>query len=250
MRYFIEFAYNGKNYHGWQYQPNAMSIQETLNNVFSTLLQEKIDIMGAGRTDAGVHAKQMYGHFDTDCCIDNAKFIHKANSFLPKDIVVFDIIPVHTEAHARFDATSRTYQYHISTFKNVFTTDLTWYSTKDLDIDSMNEAAKVLLNFTNFKCFSKTNTDVNTYNCKITAAFWKVEKEELIFTITADRFLRNMVRAIVGTLVNIGLHKITIENFITIIENQNRENAGFSVPAQGLFLTNIEYPYIKKHESI
>jgi tRNA pseudouridine38-40 synthase len=250
LRYFIEFAYNGTHYHGWQYQPNAISVQETLNKVFSTLLQEEIDIMGAGRTDAGVHAKQMYGHFDTNIVIDNAKFIHKANSFLPKDIVVFDIIPVHNEAHARFDATSRTYQYHISTYKNVFTNDLAWNSSKKLDVIAMNEAAKELLNFADFKCFSKTNTDVNTYNCKITEAFWTIEKEQLIFTITADRFLRNMVRAIVGTLINIGLHKITIQDFIQIIESQNRENAGFSVPAHGLFLTNIKYPYIKTHESI
>lgn len=250
LRYFIEFAYNGTHYHGWQYQPNASSVQETLNKVFSTLLQEEIDIMGAGRTDAGVHAKQMYGHFDSNIIIDNSKFIHKANSFLPKDIVVLDIIPVHGEAHARFDATSRTYQYHISTYKNVFTNDLAWNSSKKLDLEAMNEAAKSLLKFTDFKCFSKTNTDVNTYNCKITEAFWTIEKEQLIFTITADRFLRNMVRAIVGTLINIGLHKITIDSFIQIIESQNRENAGFSVPAQGLFLTNIEYPYIKKDESI
>ena len=250
LRYFIEFAYNGTHYHGWQYQPNAVSVQETLNKVFSTLLQEKTDIMGAGRTDAGVHAKQMYGHFNSDIVIDNSKFIHKANSFLPKDIVIFDIIHVHDEAHARFDATSRTYNYHISTYKNVFTNDLAWYSSKDLDVIAMNEAAKVLLDFTDFKCFSKTNTDVNTYNCKITEAFWTIEKEQLVFTITADRFLRNMVRAIVGTLINIGLHKITILDFIQIIESQNRENAGFSVPAHGLFLTNIEYPYIKKDESI
>ncbi|WP_394758153.1 tRNA pseudouridine(38-40) synthase TruA [Flavobacterium sp.] len=246
MRYFVEFAYNGTHYHGWQYQPNAISVQETLNTVFSTLMQEKIDIMGAGRTDTGVHAKQMYGHFDTTILIDTKKFIHKANSFLPKDIVVYDIILVHDDAHARFDAVSRTYNYHISTYKNVFTNDLSWYTSKNLDIDVMNEAAEILLKFTDFKCFSKSNTDVNTYNCKITEAFWTIEKEQLIFTITADRFLRNMVRAIVGTLLNIGLHKITLQDFIKIIESQNRENAGFSVPAHGLFLTNIEYPYIKK----
>lgn len=246
MRYFIEFAYNGTQYHGWQYQPNATSVQETLNKVFSTLLQEEIDIMGAGRTDTGVHAKQMYGHFDSDIVIDNSKFIHKANSFLPKDIVIFDIIPVHNDAHARFDATSRTYHYNISTIKNIFTNDTAWYSTKKLDISAMNEAAKTLLNYTDFKCFSKTNTEVNSYNCTISEAFWIQENNQLIFTITANRFLRNMVRAIVGTLINVGLHKITIHDFIKIIESQNRENAGFSVPAHGLFLTNIEYPYLKK----
>lgn len=245
MRYFIKFAYNGTNFHGWQYQPNATSVQETLNKVFSTLLNQEIDIMGAGRTDTGVHASQMYGHFDTNIVIDNEKLIHKANSFLPKDIVIYDIIPVRDDAHARFDATSRTYQYHISTYKNAFNSELSWYSPKGLDIEKMNEAAKFLLNFTDFQCFSKVNTDVNTFNCKITEAFWTKEKETLIFTITADRFLRNMVRAIVGTLVNIGLHKITQQDFIQIIESKNRENAGFSVPAQGLFLTNIDYPYLK-----
>ncbi|WP_310557164.1 tRNA pseudouridine(38-40) synthase TruA [Flavobacterium sp.] len=245
MRYFIQFAYNGTHYHGWQYQPNATSVQETLNKVFSTLLHQEIDIMGAGRTDTGVHASQMFGHFDTDIIIDNAKFIHKANSFLPNDIVIYDIIPVHNNAHARFDATSRTYQYHISTYKNAFNSELSWYATKDLDLEAMNEAAKLLLDFTDFQCFSKVNTDVNTFNCKITEAIWTKEKESLIFKITADRFLRNMVRAIVGTLVNIGLHKITKQDFIQIIEDRNRENAGFSVPAKGLFLTNIDYPYIK-----
>jgi tRNA pseudouridine38-40 synthase len=246
LRYFIEFAYKGTHYHGWQYQPNATSVQETLNNVFSTLLQEKIDIMGAGRTDTGVHASQMYGHFDSETIIDNTKFIHKINSFLPKDIVVYDIILVHQEAHARFDATSRTYQYHISKSKNIFNNELTWHFNQVLDIDAMNSCAKLLLEFEDFKCFSKSNTDVNTYNCMITEAFWAKENNNLVFTITADRFLRNMVRAIVGTLVNIGLHKITQTDFAKIIEDRNREKAGFSVPAHGLFLTKITYPYIKK----
>ncbi|MGH2666846.1 tRNA pseudouridine(38-40) synthase TruA [Flavobacterium sp.] len=250
MRYFIEFAYNGTNYHGWQYQPNASSVQETLNKVFSTLLQEEIDIMGAGRTDAGVHAKQMFGHFDSEKKIDTPLFIHKANSFLPKDIVIYDIMLVHDEAHARFDASSRTYHYHISTYKNVFNKELAWQFGQNLDMEAMNEAAKLLLDYTDFKCFSKSNTDVNTYNCKVTEAFWTAKKEELVFTISADRFLRNMVRAIVGTLINIGLHKITIQDFIQIIEDRSRENAGFSVPAHGLYLTQISYPYLNKHESI
>lgn len=245
MRYFVEFAYNGTHYHGWQYQPNAISVQETLNKVFSTLLQEDIDIMGAGRTDAGVHAKQMYGHFDCQKKIDNIQLIHKANSFLPKDIVIYNIIPVDDQSHARFDATSRTYQYHITTYKNVFNTELAWYFNHSLDIDAMNKAAKLLLAYTDFKCFSKSNTEVNSFNCKITKAFWTKEKESLIFEITADRFLRNMVRAIVGTLINIGLHKITEADFIKIIADRNREKAGFSVPAHGLYLTDIEYPYIK-----
>jgi tRNA pseudouridine38-40 synthase len=250
LRYFIEFAYNGTHYHGWQYQPNASSVQETLNNVFSTFLQEKIDIMGAGRTDAGVHAKQMFGHFDSEKMTDIPTCIRKANSFLPKDIVIYDILPIHEEAHARFDAVSRTYQYHIATYKNVFNTALAWQFGQNLDVKTMNEAAKILLDYTDFKCFSKSNTDVNTYNCKITEAFWTTKNDELIFTISADRFLRNMVRAIVGTLINIGLHKITIDDFIQIIKDRNRENAGFSVPAHGLYLTRITYPYLNKNESI
>lgn len=246
MRYFIEFAYNGTHYHGWQYQPNAISVQETLNKVFSTLLQEDIEIVGAGRTDTGVHASQMYGHFDTKKDIDKAKLIYKANSFLPKDIAIFDIIAVHDDAHARFDATSRTYHYHIATKKDIFGNEISWFNQLPLDLEAMNEAAKILPDFTDFQCFSKSNTDVFTYNCKITEAYWRKENNKLIFTITADRFLRNMVRAIVGTLVNIGLHKITKEDFIQIIESKDRKKAGFSVPAQGLFLTNIKYPYINK----
>ncbi|MDI9311470.1 MAG: tRNA pseudouridine(38-40) synthase TruA [Limnohabitans sp.] len=250
MRYFIKFAYNGTKYHGWQYQPNAISVQETLNKVFSTLLQEEIDIVGAGRTDTGVHASEMFGHFDTDKEFDLENLKRRANSFLPKDIAVFKIIPVHIDAHARFDATSRTYHYHISTVKDVFSNDLAWFNQNPLDVGAMNEAAKILLDFTDFECFSKSNTDVFTYNCKITEAYWKKENNQLIFTITADRFLRNMVRAIVGTLVNIGLHKITKKDFIAIIESKDRKKAGFSVPAQGLFLTRITYPYLAEDENI
>lgn len=246
MRYFIEFAYKGTRYHGWQSQPNAISVQETLNTVFSTLLQTEISIMGAGRTDTGVHAKQMYGHFDSEIEIESSKFIHKTNSFLPSDIVLYSIFKVSDNAHARFDAISRTYEYHITNQKNVFATDLTWQFAQNLDFDAMNKAAKLLLNYTDFQCFSKSNTDVNNYNCTITEAFWKIDNQELLFTISANRFLRNMVRAIVGTLINIGLKKISESDFIKIIENKNRENAGFSVPAHGLFLTKIEYPYIKK----
>lgn len=251
MRYFIEFAYKGTHYHGWQYQPNAISVQETLNRVFSTLLQEDIEIVGAGRTDTGVHASQMYGHMDTSKTFALENLIYKANSFLPKDILIYNIYPVHEDAHARFDATARTYQYHIVTTKEIFTTDLVWYYPHKLDVDAMNAAAKLLLDFTDFECFSKSNTDVFTYNCKITEAFWETKNNQLVFTITADRFLRNMVRAIVGTLINVGLHKITLEDFIQIIESKSRKKAGFSVPAQGLFLTHICYPYIKdKNESI
>jgi tRNA pseudouridine38-40 synthase len=200
--------------------------------------------MGAGRTDSGVHAKEMFAHFDSEKSFDSTTLIHKLNSFLPKDIVVFDIIPVHDEAHTRFDATKRTYEYHVNTFKDVFQQDGSWYFHQKLDIDLMNQAAEILLNHTDFQCFSKVNTDVNTFNCKIEEAYWKQENQNIIFTISADRFLRNMVRAIVGTLVNVGLHKITLDDFNSIIESKDRNKAGFSVPAHGLYLTKIDYPFL------
>jgi tRNA pseudouridine38-40 synthase len=197
--------------------------------------------MGAGRTDTGVHAKEMYAHFDFDKPFDIPSILHKLNSFLPKDIVVYAIFPVSDEAHTRFDATKRTYEYHINTFKDAFLQEQSWYFHQKLDLDLMNEAAKSLLNHTDFQCFSKVNTDVNTFDCSIFEAYWKQENGKLIFTISANRFLRNMVRSIVGTLINIGLHKITLDDFEKIIESKNRDKAGFSVPAHGLYLTKIEY---------
>lgn len=244
MRYFIKFSYNGTHYHGWQIQPNALSVQETLSKALSIVLNFDINLMGAGRTDTGVHAKEMFAHFDVEKLIDTQSSIHKLNSYLPKDIAIHDIILVHDDAHARFDATKRTYEYHINIFKDVFLENLSWYYQKELDIHAMNHASEILLQHTDFKCFSKVNTDVNTFNCKIFEAHWKKENNKLIFTISADRFLRNMVRAIVGTLINVGLHKITTTDFNTIIENKNRNDAGFSVPAHGLYLTKIEYDFL------
>lgn len=225
-------------------QPNASSIQETLNKAFSVLLQSEINMMGAGRTDTGVHAKEMYAHFDFEPAYDIPNLVHKLNSYLPKDIVIYDIIPVHDEAHTRFDATKRTYEYHIHQFKNPFLDELSWYFNQSLDIDLMNEAAQLLFNYSDFECFSKVNTDVNTFDCTIFEAHWRQENSQLIFTISANRFLRNMVRSIVGTLINVGLHKITLDDFKSIIESKSREKAGFSVPAHGLYLTKIEYDYI------
>ena len=249
MRYFIHLAYNGTPYHGWQIQPNAASVQETLNKAFSVLLQSEINLMGAGRTDTGVHAKEMYAHFDFEASIDIPNLVHKLNSFLPKDIVIYNIIPVHDEAHTRFDATKRTYKYHIHQFKNPFLDELSWYFHQSLDVDMMNKAAQQLLNYTDFECFSKVNTDVNTFDCTIFEAHWKRnENDKLVFTISANRFLRNMVRSIVGTLVNVGLQKITLDDFTKIIESKNREKAGFSVPAHGLYLTKVDYDYINKQQ--
>lgn len=245
MRYFIELAYKGTRYHGWQYQPDAVSVQETLNKALSVLLKKEIDVVGAGRTDTGVHAKKMYAHFDFETEIDAPKLVYKLNSFLPKDIVVFNLIQVHDDAHARFDATKRTYEYHIHTFKDAFETDGSWLHQLPLDVDKMNEACQILFKHNDFECFSKTHSDVRTFNCVIFEAHWQQEGNKLVFTIAADRFLRNMVRAIVGTMINVGLGKITLSDFEAIIESKDRGKAGFSVPAHGLYLTQIEYDYIK-----
>ncbi len=244
MRYFIEFAYNGKNYCGWQFQPHSPSVQETLNKALSLLLKKEIDVVGAGRTDTGVHAKQMYAHFDHEDAIDSVALTQRLNSFLPKDIVVYRSIPLHDGAHARFDAERRTYEYHIHSFKDAFEHEGSWYHFHHLDVEKMNEAAKVLFDYTDFKCFSKTHTDVKTFNCKIMQAEWEQHGTKLVFTISADRFLRNMVRAIVGTLVNVGLGKIGTDDVRAIIESRDRGLAGFSVPAHGLYLTRVIYPYL------
>ena len=244
LRYFIEFAYNGKNYHGWQSQPNASSVQETLSKAISVILRSEIELMGAGRTDTGVHAKQMFAHFDTEENLETDFLVAKLNSYLPKDIVIYRIILVSEEAHARFDAVKRTYEYHIHTYKNAFENESSWYVFQKLDLEKMNKAAKMLFDFEDFQCFSKVNTDVKTYNCKIMEANWQQKGEKLIFTIAADRFLRNMVRAIVGTLVEIGSGKKALEDFKNIIESKDRTQAGTSVPAHGLYLTKVEYPYI------
>ena len=244
MRFFIKFSYNGTNYHGWQLQPNAVSVQEVLNKALSTILNSEIDCMGAGRTDAGVHAKEMFAHFDCNIDFDKETVVHKLNSYLPKDIVIHQIINVLYNAHARFDAKKRTYEYQINTFKNAFLTNNSWYFHQKLDLELMNQACEILINHTDFQSFSKVHTDVNSFDCKIYNTFWKSENDTIVFTISADRFLRNMVRAIVGTMVNVGLKKISLEDFNQIIISKNRNNAGFSVPAHGLYLTKIEYNYI------
>lgn len=242
MRYFIELSYNGKNYHGWQSQPNAVSIQEKVTKALTTILRNSISVMGAGRTDAGVHAQQLFAHFDVNFKLEEQLLTNKLNAFLPKDIVINNIFLVNDDAHARFDAISRSYEYRIWLGRNPFLLDTTWQiHQQKLDVKKMNEAAAVLLKYTNFKCFSKSKTDVKTYNCVITNATWKLEGNLLTFHISADRFLRNMVRAIVGTLLDVGLGKKTKEDVIAIIKSENRSNAGVSVPPQGLFLTKVNY---------
>ena len=246
MRYFIEISYLGTNYHGWQSQPNAITIQEITENCLSKILNNPVKLVAAGRTDAGVHAKQMYAHFDSDMKINDIKsFEHKVNSFLPKDIVVRKLIFVNDNAHARFDALYREYEYHISLKKNPFVIDKAYFFKKSLDIKKMNKCCNIMLQYTNFKSFSKSKTDVKTYDCKIYEAEWMLNENYLIFKIKADRFLRNMVRAIVGTLIEIGLGKITEKEFKLIIEKKDRQLAGFSVPAHALFLKNIDYDWDK-----
>ncbi|MBU2927411.1 tRNA pseudouridine(38-40) synthase TruA [Winogradskyella psychrotolerans] len=242
MRYFLELSYNGKAYHGWQNQPNAISVQEVLENALSTILKTEISIMGAGRTDTGVHASQMFAHFDYEGDFKSIDIVYKLNSFLPKDIAISSVFEVKPEMHARFYATSRTYNYKVSTSKNVFDYDFAYQMQMPLDVEKMNEACQLLFQYKDFQCFSKTNTDVKTYNCDIKEAFWTQHKDQLVFTITADRFLRNMVRAIVGTMINIGLGKMKVEELHTVIASKNRSEAGFSVPAHGLYLVKIVYP--------
>ena len=241
MRYFIELSYNGKNYHGWQIQPDVISVQEKLNVALSTIFQKEILVVGAGRTDTGVHASEMYAHFDVEKeLLEN--FAFKLNAILPSDIVVQKVFLVADDKHARFDAVSRSYEYKIWLGRNPFLLDFSWQiHSQEPDITLMNTAAKLLLDYTNFQTFSKVKTDVYTYNCNVTAAYWKQEGNALTFYITANRFLRNMVRAIVGTLLDVGFGKITVQDFKEIIESKSRGNAGLSVPAKGLFLTHIKY---------
>ncbi|GHV25814.1 tRNA pseudouridine synthase A [Bacteroidia bacterium] len=242
MRYFIYLAYNGKNYCGWQIQPNGMTVQQRIEESLTTLLRFPISITGAGRTDAGVHAKWMVAHFDFEEMFDLTFLSDKLNAILPNDIVIDHIIPVFPGAHARFSALSRTYQYFVSYKKDPFQNGLLYRIRKPLDVDLMNEAAQILFEYNDFTSFSKLHTETKTNLCKMMRAEWTEENGRLIFTIQANRFLRNMVRAIVGTLIEVGSGKLTISDFRDIIEEKNRASAGFSAPAHALFLTDIEYP--------
>lgn len=245
MRYFITLSYDGTRYHGWQIQPNGISVQETLQQCLTTLLRQPTEIVGAGRTDAGVHASMMVAHFDTDRHLSTEELrqlVYRLNKMLPPDIAVQKAEPVCDDMHARFSATSRTYHYFIHTQKSPFHRHYSWYVYGGLDFPLMNEAAKVLLEYTDFTSFSKVNTDTKTNLCTISKAVWEEQEPGVWrFTITANRFLRNMVRAIVGTLVEVGRGKITTEDFRHIIEQKNRCSAGESVPGNALFLVDIKY---------
>lgn len=264
MRYFIYLSYDGARYHGWQVQPNGISVQEVLNKALSTLLREPIEVTGAGRTDAGVNASLMVAHFDASKEVDD-NLAYKMNKFLPYDIAIHKIVPVKADAHARFSATSRTYHYYIITEKSPFE-PYAYRFPQPLDFDQMNKAAATLFDYIDFTSFSKLHTDVKTNNCRIMYAQWEqvspinrmsseshhacmngqVAREEGVatwqFTITADRFLRNMVRAIVGTLLDVGRGVLTIEQFREIIEKKDRCSAGTSVPGNALFLADVTYP--------
>ncbi|MGB0198882.1 MAG: tRNA pseudouridine(38-40) synthase TruA [Flavobacteriaceae bacterium] len=241
MRYFIELTYDGSAYHGWQRQPNGVSIQSTLEDALHTLLGQPVVVVGAGRTDAGVHARQIFAHIDVNHPL-HENFTYRINQFLPKDIAVRHIHHVNDAAHARFDAVARSYEYHLTTTKNPFLVSYAYNFGKNLDMAAMNQAASLLLNHTDFKCFSKSKTDVKTYDCDITHAEWTCKGSDWVFSITANRFLRNMVRAIVGTLIEVGLGKMSLEDFQTVLRSRSRSEAGFSVPAHGLYLMQVVYP--------
>ena len=243
QRYFIYLSYDGAAYHGWQIQPNGLSVQECLMRALSTLLSREVDVVGAGRTDAGVHASLMVAHFDADAPLDSVLLADKLNRLLPPDIAIHRICPVRPEAHARFDATSRTYHYYVTTAKTPFLRPYRCRLFRTPDFDRMNEAAATLSDYTDFTSFSKLHTDVKTNNCRIMHAAWtQVDDVTWVFTIRADRFLRNMVRAIVGTLLDVGRGKLTVGDFRRIIEQKDRCRAGTSAPAEGLFLADITYP--------
>jgi len=243
QRYFIYFSYNGTHYHGWQNQPNGISVQEMLEKALSTVLRTDTQVVGAGRTDSGVHARLMVAHFNASTLPDLLLFSNKLNSILPNDIAVYKVVKVTENAHARFDAISRRYEYHLVTEKSVFRNGLAARFANRIDFDKMNEAAALLPGYTDFTSFSKLHTDVKTNNCKIMQAEWIQEDETTwVFTVKADRFLRNMVRAIVGTLVEVGRGKMSIEEFRKVIELKDRCKAGASVPGHALFLVDIEYP--------
>jgi len=243
QRYFIEMAYKGTNYHGWQIQPNGVTVQASLEKALSTICREKIAVTGAGRTDSGVHASYFVAHFDSvSTTLDSPVFLQHLNGFLNKDIVVYSINKVKQDAHARFDAFSRTYRYYIHQNKNPFKQETSWLLRGDLDVDKMNELSHLLIGTHDFTSFSKLHTDVKTNNCTVSLAQWERKENSIIFTVKANRFLRNMVRAIVGTLILAGQNKIGKEDLSDILKLKDRSLAGMSVPAHGLFLADIRYP--------
>ena len=244
MRYFLKLAYDGSLYHGWQRQPNASSVQQAIEEALSVIFQKNIEIVGAGRTDTGVHALEMYAHFDFDEIEDKGKFLTSLNRLVGHSISIYDLIPVNDDAHARFDALSRSYSYFISLRKNPFAYLYSHRLYVLPDIELMNEAAALLLSISDFTSFAKLHSDSKTNICEVSEAYWELDykKDVLMFSITANRFLRNMVRAVVGTLLEVGTGKMNLKGFADVINSKDRCAAGMSMPAKGLFLTNVRYP--------
>lgn len=245
QRYFLKLAYVGTNYHGWQKQPSSITVQELLEEAISKVLRVRTGVIGAGRTDTGVHARVFYAHFDAEHdfnSISNMQLQYKLNSMLPSDIAIERIMAVTPGAHARFSAISRTYNYYICTTKDPYMAAFSWLFERELNVQAMQEAAKQLLLYSDFSSFARSNTQVKTNNCTIHEASWVQEGHLTIFRITADRFLRNMVRAIVGTLIDVGLQKMSVTDFVQVIKSRSRGKAGLSAPACGLHLTGIKYP--------
>lgn len=242
MRYFFEIAYNGKNYAGWQSQANALGIQSVVEEALGKILRMTVPITGSGRTDAGVHCEQQFFHADIPKDFDREALIQRLNSFLPRDISIQSVRRVRNDASARHQAIERSYQYRITRKKNPFLEGLAWHYFKSLDVERMNEAAAMLLGEHDFQCFSKVKTDVNHFICAIRKAEWKAEGARLEFTVTANRFLRGMVRAIVGTLLDVGTGKTSMKELHLIIHGKDRRKAGANVPPYGLYLTKVKYP--------
>lgn len=243
MRYALEIMYNGNRYHGWQKQENAHSVQAEIETAISTIAGQRVETMGCGRTDTGVHAKQFFLHFDIDSPLTDPKFVYRLNRILPNDIAVKEILKVNDQFHARFSCLSRKYEYFICSRKDPFHHEWSYYRHGQLDIELMNECAAWLLEVTNFKVFSKAHTQVYTFNCKLYEAWWEEKPDEglLVFHVKADRFLRNMVRAMVGTLIDAGRGQLDFASFAAVVKSEDRKRAGFSVPAKGLFLAGVDY---------
>lgn len=242
MRYFITFSYDGTAYHGWQIQPHSVTVQEELQKALSTLMRKPMEVVGAGRTDTGVHARKMIAHFDHDEVLDCPQLVYKLNKLLPRDIAVQHVESVADDMHARFSAKSRTYHYYVHLDKNPFLRSYSWQVYGNPDFELMNRAARVLMEYKDFTSFSKVNTDTKTNDCTITEARWdRVGEDQWRFTVTANRFLRNMVRAIVGTLMEVGRGRMTIEQLRSVIEAKDRCRAGDSVPGNALFLVEVLY---------
>jgi len=243
LRYFAELAFKGTNYHGWQIQSNALSVQEVFNAALSTVLRLQIETLGSGRTDTGVHARQLFAHFDCESSFVLADLVTSLNSLLPPDISVICVFEVSPKAHARFDAVSREYEYRIHFSKDPFYYGLSTRLTYKPNFERMNEAAALLAGSGDFSSFSKSRTQVKTNFCTIEFARWEEHEDQWIFRIKANRFLRNMVRAIVGTLLEVGKGELSVSGFLEVIQSANRSRAGMSVPAEGLYLCCVEYPY-------